>query len=126
MNILEKLNEAFTLEAQESPASKEAIQELQKFSSIDVPLDYLEVIQHCTNAEINVQNELYIRVWSPTDCIEMNEAHDIQKYIPNSLAIGDDEGGKALLYVDGKEGFGLYTVDFGDLDIEETIKIAPF
>ncbi|PGD63031.1 SMI1/KNR4 family protein [Bacillus wiedmannii] len=125
MNILEKLNEAFTLEAQESPASKEAIQELQKFSSIDVPLDYLEVIQHCTNAEINVQNELYIRIWSPTDCIEMNEAHDIQKYIPNSLAIGDDEGGKALLYVDRKEGFGLYTVDFGDLDIEETIKIAP-
>ncbi len=44
MNILERLNEAFTLEAYESPASKEAIQELQKFSSIDVPLDYLEVI----------------------------------------------------------------------------------
>ncbi|MED0991918.1 hypothetical protein P4T72_19005 [Bacillus nitratireducens] len=54
MNILEKLNGAFTLEAHESLASKEAIQELQKFSSIDVPLDYLEVIQHCTNAEINV------------------------------------------------------------------------
>lgn len=43
MNILENLYEAFTLEAQESPASKEAI-ELEKFSSIDVPLDYLEVI----------------------------------------------------------------------------------
>lgn len=55
----------------------------------------------------------------------MNEAHDIQKYIPNSLAIGDDEGGMALLYIDGKEGFGLYTVGFGNLDIEETIKIAP-
>ena len=61
----------------------------------------------------------------PIDCIEMNEAHDIQKYIPNSLAIGDDEGGMALLYIDGKEGFGLYTVGFGNLDIEETIKIAP-
>ncbi len=46
MNILEKLNKAFTLEAYESPASKEAIQKLQKFSSIDVPLDY-EVIQQC-------------------------------------------------------------------------------
>lgn len=33
-------------------------QELQKFSSIDVLLDYLEVIQHCTNAEIHVKNEL--------------------------------------------------------------------
>ncbi|PGS17291.1 1,3-beta-glucan synthase regulator, partial [Bacillus cereus] len=25
----------------------------------------------------------------------------------------------------GKEGFGLYMVDFGDLDIEEAIKISP-
>ena len=47
MNILEKLNKAFTLEAYESPTSKEAIQKLQKFSSIDA-LDYLEVIQQCT------------------------------------------------------------------------------
>ncbi|PFD40198.1 1,3-beta-glucan synthase regulator [Bacillus cereus] len=37
MNILEKLNEAFTLEAQESSASKVAIQELKKFSSINIP-----------------------------------------------------------------------------------------
>ncbi|CAM3956774.1 hypothetical protein BALU111458_08705 [Bacillus luti] len=52
------INTRITLGAYESPASKGAIQELQKFSSIDVPLDYLEVIQYCTNAEINVKNEL--------------------------------------------------------------------
>nr|WP_240515100.1 hypothetical protein [Bacillus cereus] len=52
------INTRITLEAYESPTSEGAIQELQKFSSIDVPLDYLEVIQHCTNAEINVKNEL--------------------------------------------------------------------
>ncbi|MHB0801508.1 hypothetical protein PVK73_18050 [Bacillus thuringiensis] len=52
------INTRITLKAYESPASKEAIQELQKFSSINAPLDYLEVIQYCTNAEINVENEL--------------------------------------------------------------------
>ncbi|EOP49048.1 1,3-beta-glucan synthase regulator [Bacillus cereus] len=36
MNILEKLNEAFTLEAQESSPSKVAIQELKKFPSINI------------------------------------------------------------------------------------------
>lgn len=124
MHILKKLNEIFVLETQEPPATKEAIQELKNFSSIDVPFDYLEVIQHSTNAEFNVNNEIYIRIWGPADCIEINEAHNIQKYIPNSLAIGDDEGGKSLLYADGNEGFGLYIVDFGDLDIEEAIKIS--
>ncbi|MDP7978372.1 SMI1/KNR4 family protein [Bacillus sp. WLY-B-L8] len=124
MSILENLNAIFILETQEPPATEESIQELQDFSPIDVPSDYLEIIQHCTNAEINVNNEIYIRIWSPSDCIEMNEAHNIQKYIPNSLAIGDDEGGKVLLYANGKDEFGLYTVDFGDLDIEEAIKIS--
>ncbi len=52
------INSRITLETYESRASKGAIQELQNYSSIDVPLDYLEVIQHCTNAEINVKNEL--------------------------------------------------------------------
>ncbi|MED2901040.1 hypothetical protein P4318_15240 [Bacillus tropicus] len=52
------INSTITLKTYESRASKRAIQELQKFSSIDVPLDYLEVIQHCTNAEIHVKNEL--------------------------------------------------------------------
>lgn len=53
------INSWITLETYESRASKGAIQELQKYSSIDVlPLDYLEVIQHCTNAEVNVKNEL--------------------------------------------------------------------
>ncbi|HDR6310635.1 TPA: SMI1/KNR4 family protein [Bacillus cereus] len=125
MSILENLNAVFILETQEPPATKETIQELQGFSSIDVPSDYLEIIQHCTDAEINVNNEIYIRIWSPEGCIEMNEAHNIQKYIPNSLAIGDDEGGKVLLYANGNEGFGLYMVDFGDLHIEEAIKISP-
>ncbi|WP_255295545.1 hypothetical protein [Bacillus cereus] len=37
-------NTRITLEAYESPGNKEAIQELQNFSSIVVPLDYLEVI----------------------------------------------------------------------------------
>ena len=77
------------------------------------------------NVEINVNDQMYIRIWGASDCIEMNEAYKVQNYLLYSLAIGDDEGGKVLLYANGKEGFGLYMVDFGDLDIEEAIKISP-
>ena len=54
----------------------------------------------------------------------MNESYEIQDYIPNSLAVGDDEGGNALIYFEGAEGFGLYIVGFGDLDPEEAVKVA--
>ena len=44
--------------------------------------------------------------------------------LPNSLAIGDDEGGNAIIYAEGKNGFGVYAVSFSDLDADEIIFIA--
>ena len=54
----------------------------------------------------------------------MNDAYNIQKYIPNSLAIGDDECSNAILYANGNNGFGVYIVSFGDLSVDEMVYIA--
>lgn len=40
------------------------------------------------------------------------------------MAIGVDEGGVALIYMQGKEGFGIYYSRFSDLDIEGVVKIT--
>jgi hypothetical protein len=45
--------------------------------------------------------------------------------LPKSLAIGDDEGGGALIYLHGKAGFGLYLCRFADIDIDEAVLVAP-
>lgn len=125
MNIFEEMSNLFFVEVKESPASEADIRALQNFSSIKVPLEIEEMSKIATELEINVNNEMYIRIWSPSGCIEMNEAHNVQKYIPNSLAIGDDEGGNVLIYLEGKDGFGLYMLGFGNLDIEDAVLIAP-
>lgn len=57
-------------------------------------------------------------------CVEMNDAYHIQKCIPNSLAIGD-EGGKFILYVSDQDGYGLYQVGTGDLDVNGAEFISP-
>lgn len=54
----------------------------------------------------------------------MNDAYNIQENIPNSLAIADDEGGKALIYTIGEKGFGLYVIAFNDLDVDELQYVA--
>lgn len=125
MNIFGKMSSNFLIEAKEPPASHEDLRRLQDFSNITVPKEYVEMSKIATELEININNTMYIRIWSPTGCREMNEAHKIQKYIPNSLAIGDDEGGNVLIYLNGKCGFGLYMVGFGNLDIEDAVLIAP-
>ncbi|ELR64590.1 hypothetical protein C942_02403 [Photobacterium marinum] len=54
----------------------------------------------------------------------MNEEYMVQDYIPNSLAIGDDEGGSALIIMTGNKGYGLYKVGFGDLDVDDAEYIS--
>lgn len=124
MNILNNLNEIFRVDASNNASNEMEIAQLIDFSPINVPLEYLELIREKTEMEININDKMYIRLWGASGCIELNEAYLIQKYIPSSLAIGDNEGGDAILYAEGKNGFGIYTVAFNDLDIDEMIYIS--
>ncbi|GKV56652.1 hypothetical protein NCCP2222_25990 [Sporosarcina sp. NCCP-2222] len=125
MNLLNNISSEFTIDARKSPSKDDEIKELQDFSKIDIPTDYINIIQQASDVEINISNQKYIRIWGAFGCKEMNEAYEVHKYLPNSLAIGDDEGGGALIYIQGKDGFGIYYNRFADLDIEEAVFIAP-
>lgn len=125
MNILDRISNLYRIDTQQFPSKEEEIEALKKFSQIDIPKDYIEIIQFATDVEISVSDQMYFRIWGASGCIELNEAYEVQKYLPHSLAIGDDEGGGALIYLYGKDGFGLYHNRFEDLDIEEAVKIAP-
>lgn len=119
MSSIQNMNVVFRIDASDFASSENAIQNLMKFSQINVPIEFIEIISELTEVEISVNNEMYIRIWGAENCIEMNEAYNIQKYIPNSLAIGDDEGGNALIYANGPRGYGLYLISFNDLEVEE-------
>lgn len=124
MSIINELNKVCRIDTYSGASEEDEIDELIKFSSINVPTEYLELIRDRTEIEINIQDKKYIRIWGAIGCIEMNKEYFIQKYIPSSLAIGDDEDGNAILYAQGKEGFGVYVVAFNDLDFYEMKFIA--
>lgn len=124
MSIFSKMSKSFELVASDVKSTDTEIDELIHYSKIDVPLEYIEIIKERTELEILVNNEKCIRIWGASGCIEMNDAYHIQKYIPDSLAIGDDECSNVVLYANGSNGFGVYMVSFGDLDIDEMIYIA--
>ena len=124
MSILNKMSKSFELTVSNAKSRDIEIDELIHYSKIDVPLEFIEIIKERTELEIMVKNEKYIRIWGASGCIEMNSAYHIPKYIPNSLAIGDDECSNAVLYANGANGFGVYMVSFSDLDANEMVYIA--
>ena len=124
MSILSKMSKLLNIVTSDTKSSDIEISKLLQYSKINIPIEFLEIIKEQSELEICVDGEKYIRVWGANGCIEMNDAYHIQKYIPNSLAIGDDECSNAILYANGNNGFGVYIVSFGDLSVDEMVYIA--
>jgi len=110
------LHPAFQLDGFKPGATVAEIEVLRGVAAVPPPSDYLNIIREMTDAELLVGGKKYLRIWGPMRCIEMNEAYEIPRRIPRSLAIGDDEGGFAFILMDGSSGSGLYKVDLSVLD----------
>ena len=121
MHFFDEVNKKYKVFEFGEVSNVDSIMKLKDFSPIQIPEEYFEIITERKEIEINIRDIEYIgiSIWSARRCIEMNNGYDIQKYIPNSIAIGDDGKGNTLLYTKGKQGFGLYIVEFGNLDAEE-------
>lgn len=125
MSIIDNINGSFAIVAKQLPSNITEIDKLKSVSAIDVPSDYLLLVTEASDVEVDIGDGLYIRIWGASGCVDMNVEYSIQDYIPKSLAIGDDEGGGAIIYMFGLNGFGIYYNRFADLDINEAVKIAP-
>ncbi len=121
MNILNKMSKSFKEATSDVKSNDVEIDELLQFTQVDVPAEYIKIIREKTEIEIQVDGKKYIRIWGANGCIEMNTAYHIQKYIPDSLAIGDDECSNAVLYAYGHKGFGVYIVPLNDLGVGEMV-----
>lgn len=122
--MLDSLHEKFNVLDQQEPASEEELRQLTaRFPQ--VPQEYLELVSEATEIEMEWDARQYLRLWGPSGCVEMDESYDIGARIEGALPVGDNGGGGALLYMEGKDGPGLYKVGFGDLDREDAVWVAP-
>ncbi|MFR4987277.1 MAG: hypothetical protein ACLUCH_07775 [Lachnospirales bacterium] len=99
MDILKNINNRCNIVQNEEWFDLLEIKKLKKFSKINVPKEFLNIIIEMSEVEISIDNDKYLRLWRTDGFIEMNCCYEIQKYIPNSLAIGDNEEGSAILYL---------------------------
>ncbi len=125
MSILKNLNKNINVEVADKASSELIIEEMLTKTPIKLPDEFIEIIREKSEIEISINGDKILRIWGASGCIEMNDAYNIQKYLPFSWAIGDDEGGYAIVYAKGEEGIGVYAVSFSDLDDNEKIFISP-
>lgn len=116
MNILSNMNSKFIIEAYDRASTELEVKEMIETSPIVIPKEYIEIIKEKSEVEISICGEKIFRIWGALGCIEMNEVHCIQEYLPDVWAIGDDEGEFLIVYSSGINGTGIYAVLFSDLE----------
>ena len=127
MNILDNLNKQYEIVSSEPASSEEEIRQLIEFSKIEVPEEYLNIIRQQANIKMIVKKHKYERsiyIHGAFRCINMNKSLLMQKYMPNSLLIGDNGGYIILIYAIGLEGFGVYASDGASIDIKEAVYLS--
>lgn len=124
MSIIKKISSKYNVYGKDIASSEEMIEKIARYSTILIPDDYIKLLKEATDIQISIEDFKDIMIWGVDRCIEMNDAYEIQQYIPKSLAIGDDGYGNALIYATGERGFGLYVIAFNDLEIDELQYVA--
>lgn len=108
------INSTFTILANEPPADKTSVSALIDAYK-EVPDEYLNLVAELTELELEHENGTYLRIWSPDGCLDQDEGYEVSKRIPGAIPIGDDGGGRILVYMNGAHGDGLYCVGYGDI-----------
>lgn len=117
-------SERIVVLAKEPPANEAQLSDLRS-TYPSLPSEYVELMKVGTEIEVEFENGRYLRVWGPTGCLEMDDAYMISAYIDGAIPVGDDGGGHAIYYHTGQAGWGLYCSEYGDLDPDSSIWIAP-
>lgn len=135
MDILDKLNERLTIvEGRVYHGGEDYIKKILRESPVNLPEDYINLLKSISgdeNAGIAFQvdgggEEIFI--WSAKLAYERRTREFklpvYEDFINCAWLIGDDVGDLMFFYGEGKEGFGIYCAEAGDLDINDSAKIA--
>jgi hypothetical protein len=123
MNYNPLIHPSLKIASFEPPSTPNEIRSLREFSPIQVPDEYINLISQATDLEFASFNCCF-RIWGASGCIEMNQAYELQHHIPTCLAIGDNETGSILAYVNKNNSLNLYLISLSNLDIDDILLIS--
>jgi hypothetical protein len=91
---LEEILDKYEFQKRNSKSEIE-IEFVENYFKEKFPEDYIFYLENYLEFEDFVNVE-YVKLWSLENLIEINESYEIQKYIPNVIAIGSNGGGEII------------------------------
>ena len=92
--LLEKLANSFDTV---SPATASAIETVEKFFNLKLPVDYKEFLQFSNGLEGETADS-YLVLWTAEELIELNRAYNVKEFVSNIIIIGSDGAENAFAF----------------------------
>lgn len=124
MNLNEDIYEGMKVDNVEGAEDISHLYKFSKEKGINIPQEYLNIVKKHSNVVIEFGEFEFVRIWGAERCVELNKAYGVQEELPESVAIADDGGDYCLIYMEGDNGYGLYYVGFGELDVVGATYVA--
>lgn len=80
------------------PATVGAVDECERQLGAKFPLEYVEFLRTTNGGEGFIGKSAYIMLWGVQELASMNQAYEVQKYVPGLLMFGSDGGGEAYAF----------------------------
>lgn len=77
------------------PATTAAVAECERQLRVKLPPDYVEFLRATNGGEGFIGESAYVILWGAQELVPMNQAYEVQKYVPGLLIFGSDGGGEA-------------------------------
>jgi hypothetical protein len=104
---------------------KDIAQHLKEQLKIEIPPFYIDFLKEKNLKESRLLDNDLTLLYGADELTEMNQAYEIQQYLPEYLNIGNDSGDYALLIKDAEvNDTCIYLVEYGSLDRDDICTIA--
>jgi len=113
---------------QEAGAASQELADLQAALGYNLPAAYLHLLAETNGAEWGVHDgnsgECLV-LWQVNEIVTMNQGYQIQRWLPDVLAVGSDGGGDAVVLdrssLSHPDVWPVARVGFGDLEADGMI-----
>jgi len=109
--------------ARNAPASVATLMEAERQLGVRLPLEYTEFLKKTDGGEGFIGSTAYVILWPLSELGVMNQAYEIQKYVPGLLIFGSDGGGEMFGFDTRSSQWAIVRVPFVGMtwDLAQTL-----
>ena len=100
-------------------ASSEAIAELERKLSVQLPAEYRAFMERSNGAEGVIGEVGYLMLWSIEDVADLNDEYGVTEFAPDLVLFGSDGGDTGYAFDTRKSPPEIATVPFIGMDLNE-------